>query len=139
MLTNLRQRLAARDESGFTLIELLVVLIIIAILLAIAVPAYLGFKDRANQRAASSDVRTAVPAAEGFYSDNDTYNNMTLAALRGYDANLKLNGNPKILNGGLGYCIDMTVGGKSSHYDGPDATASGVADGGTVTEGSLCP
>ncbi len=138
MLTTLRQRLAARDESGFTLIELLVVLIIIAILLAIAVPAYLGFKDRANQRAASSNVRTAIPAAEGFYSDNDTYTGMDLAALRGYDANLKLNGNPVIRNGGLGYCMDMTVGGKSSHYNGPDATASGQADGGAVVEGALC-
>ena len=61
------------EESGFTLIELLIVLVIIGVLLAIAVPSYLGFKKRAEKSAAQSNVRAAIPAMEAFYSDNGTY------------------------------------------------------------------
>src|SRR5262245_17007970 len=73
MLDRMQQRLAR--EEGFTLIELLVVIVIIGILLAIAVPSYLGFRDRAAEKAGQANIRAAVPSVEAYYSDYGTYAN----------------------------------------------------------------
>ncbi len=73
MLVNKLQKRLRSEESGFTLIELLIVLVIIGILLAIAVPSYLGFKTRAEKTAAQANVRSAVPAVEAYYADNGDY------------------------------------------------------------------
>ena len=71
MLHKLRQR--ARDEKGFTLIELLVVILIIGILAAIALPAFLNQREKAQDAAAKSDVRTAQTAMETYYTDHQSY------------------------------------------------------------------
>ena len=70
MLERLRRR---RAEKGFTLIELLVVVIIIGLLAAIAIPAFLGQRNKANDAAAKSLVRNGATAMEAFYSDGNTY------------------------------------------------------------------
>jgi len=104
----LRQRL--QREEGFTLIELLVVIVIIGILLAIAVPSYLGFRARAQDSAAQANVRAAVPSAEAYYSENGTYVGMTIAGLKAaYDSGLKDAGSHPVTIAGVldadSYCF----------------------------------
>jgi type IV pilus assembly protein PilA len=73
MLTSIKQRLDHDDDEGFTLIELMVVVLIIAILLAIAIPTFLGARNTANARAAQSDLRNALTAEQTTWTNTQAF------------------------------------------------------------------
>ena len=68
------------EEDGFTLIELMVVVMILAILIVMGMPTFLGVRARFQDRAAQTDLRNAVLAARILYTDNATFSTATSAA-----------------------------------------------------------
>jgi type IV pilus assembly protein PilA len=88
---------ACRDdqlEAGFTILELIVVLVIIAALMAIAVPTFLSARATANDRAAQSDLRTALVAANTVYIDAQSFENMTVSDLSAAEPSIRWEDGP---------------------------------------------
>jgi type IV pilus assembly protein PilA len=81
------------SEEGFTLIELMVVVLIIAILIAIAVPTFLGARQRAQNASAKSSLRNAFANAKSIYTDNQDYTGASPAALLAAEPSLTFNDN----------------------------------------------
>ncbi|HEY2354090.1 MAG TPA: prepilin-type N-terminal cleavage/methylation domain-containing protein [Gaiellaceae bacterium] len=106
-----------RDEPGFTLIELLVVVVILGVLVAIAIPAYLGLKGQSQTAAAKSNVRSAIPAAEDMNAANGDYAGITGAALRSSAPGVGASVNAVAVHANAGYCIEDSEDGGSTFFD----------------------
>lgn len=86
MLSSLKER-RDREDEGFTLIELMVVVLIIAILLAIAIPTFLGARNTANARAAQSNLRNALTAEQTEWTNTQAFSS-TATTMTGIESSL---------------------------------------------------
>ena len=100
MIEAIQRRLASRQEQdkqgGFTLIELMVVVMIIAILIGIAIPAFLGARGRAQDTAAKSNLRNALSSATAVFSDSQEYFDTGDAVTAGTMVNALVNEEPSL-------------------------------------------
>ena len=108
-----------------TLVEIVVVLIVVAILLGIATSSYLGYRERANDSAAQSNLYVLVPSIQAYFVDHEeSYSGMTFAQLKtsydaGIDPSLYSFGTVPPANGT--YCVQSSSGGRTWRKNGPAA------------------
>jgi type IV pilus assembly protein PilA len=102
----------AGADAGFTLIELMVVLLILAILLAIAIPTFLGVTGGANDRAAQSNLNTALTTVKAAAAtNNQTYSTLTQATFAASEPSLTWIAGPTTGQGPVSVYVSSDGGG----------------------------
>ena len=99
------------EQGGFTLIELLVVIAVIAILAALAIPTFLGQREKAQDSEAKTAVHAAASAAKSYYVDKDTYVGIDVALLKKTEPSLGHGQGATLAISGIGddtYVLDVT-------------------------------
>jgi type IV pilus assembly protein PilA len=122
MLRTFKER--REQEEGFTLIELMVVVLIIAILLAIAIPTFLGARNRANDRAAQSSLRNALTAAKTIFTDAQDYTQAGATSLTAVEPSLTF--------------VDTGVASTTFKEVSVNATASATWSAATLSKSGTC-
>lgn len=116
----------ARREDGFTLIELVVVLVVMTMLVAVAIGFQVGARERANDAAATANIRVAEPAIAAYRADNGAYTGMTEAVLKSqYSPGIQ--GIVVVSAGASSYCVSAVSGGRTWYQAGPDAPITTTA------------
>jgi len=141
MLKAMRSRL--NKDEGFTLIELMVVVLIIAILVAIAIPTFLGQRKNAQDSAAKSNVRNALATEKAYFSVNQVFT-ATTADLAAIEPNLFGTGADPVTatmgTGGVSICLVQQSDG-GDYFAVWDGTTAGTMYYQSTTDPALgtCP
>ena len=142
MTKAIRKRLAGSE--GFTLIELMVVVMIIAVLIAIAIPSFLGFRKSAQDRAAQAEIRNVLLSEKAFWLEKGDYT-QTAADITALEPNADLVGGPAAgvfmdLNAASSDIVCLTRTAESGNtFSIWESSTAGTFYGKTDLSGADCP